>query len=160
MGIDIAWKTILDSLPPEALVVMDRLMDLDWPLFRESPLEICHPNPFARHEWKGKVVSLDEASSDDIDENSLVFCLLSGRTKGYWDGESAGIALIKDGRWVAWETWWGPTGDGFNHDAYGGSEVIYVATHPEVLRTRGLGENGRHLCGLTLPSDKPPSFIS
>ncbi len=46
-----------------------------------------------------------------------------------WDGEECGVLVLKDGRFVAWETWWGPTGSGFSCDAYGGdAEILFGAT--------------------------------
>lgn len=44
-----------------------------------------------------------------------------------YDGDECGVALLTDGRYVAWETWWGPTGSGFSCDAYGGDAVVVFA---------------------------------
>lgn len=41
-----------------------------------------------------------------------------------YDGDECGIAQLHDGRFVAWETWWGPTGSGFCCDAYGGDAIV------------------------------------
>jgi hypothetical protein len=112
-------------------------------------------SPFSRGDWSGEVVSLDDAEDSFVSEDSLYRVLVSGESAPDWDGESCGIALINDGRWIAWVSSWGPTGSGFSRDAYGGNATIYVANSPEILRQRALGSEGRMLCGIPYQSDLP-----
>lgn len=58
--------------------------------------------------------------------------------------ESAGIVELVDGRYVAWESSWGPTGSGFHPDAYGGTADILFAATEEAARG-ALSEKAREL---------------
>ena len=58
--------------------------------------------------------------------------------RGVWDGTAAAVVQLKDGRWVAWESSWGPTGDGFNADAYGGDANVFFASSLEQAIVYGL----------------------
>ena len=113
-------------------------------------------NPFSRYDWSGEVVSLDETDADPVPEDSLYKLLVAGETPERWDGEVSGIALINDGRWIAWSTFYGPTGHGFCNDAYGGNATIFVASSPETLRQMALGAEGRMLCGIPYQDELPP----
>lgn len=112
-------------------------------------------NPFNRYEygkescsWHGKIVSLDGTSADDFEDDALDELLAAGSTpKEDWDGDVAGAARLKDGRIVGWETNWGPTGNGFAEDAYGGDATIYVGGTLDVVMWQGLSAEGRRLCG-------------
>lgn len=51
-----------------------------------------------------------------------------------WDGSCAGLAQLNDGFFIAWASWWGPTGSGFYGDAYGGgAEVFFSQCADDVL---------------------------
>jgi hypothetical protein len=106
-------------------------------------------SPFSRGEWTGEartvgdVASDHEWTEDDIDE-----VIGYDEDDDKWDGTCAGVVKLKDGRYVAWESWWGPTGDGFSMDAYGGnSDFTIAATLDEAVRF-GLTDAGRKRLGL------------
>jgi hypothetical protein len=85
--------------------------------------------PWRRGEWHGALVSLDGVSSADFGEEDVAEVIAYEETKdSKWDGNAAGVVRLKDGRFVAWEAAWGPTGDGFSKDAYGGNAAILFAT--------------------------------
>jgi hypothetical protein len=130
----------------------------DWAIgngFNPPPANMPYPNPFSRHNWEGRVESVDGTDDKEVPENSFVFLLAGGDSGQDWDGYSAGVALIEDGRWICWYTDWGPTGDGFSCDAYDGDATIYVATDPREFQKKALGSEGRMLCGWALTSDLP-----
>ncbi len=140
------------------------MKDLDleielWTRWRES-LGVNEPdwprvNPFSRYDWTGSIYSIDGTDDSEVSEDSCLFLLVAGSTPSGWDGEASGIALLKDGRWIAWCESWGPTGDGFNRDAYGGNGTIYVGRNPESLRAQALGSEGRFLCGIPFAFELP-----
>lgn len=114
----------------------------------DTTLTMPHVNPFNRRgDWYGKIQSFDEALETDFTGDALEELLFAGDSGGGWDGDVSGIAKLKDGRYVAWETTWGPTGDGFNQDAYGGDATIFVAMTLEDVAMKGLTPQGRELCG-------------
>lgn len=46
-----------------------------------------------------------------------------------WDGMTAGVVRLKDGRYAAWQAFWDCTGNGFCCDAYGGtSDIVFART--------------------------------
>lgn len=98
----------------------------------------------ARHGWRGELISADGASVEDFSESDVAEVLQYAETADAWDGETAGVIRLKDGRFVAWEADWGPTGDGFCCDAYGGTaDLVFGQTQDAVLsrlteRARGL----------------------
>lgn len=65
-----------------------------------------------------------------------------------YDGTSAAVFQLKDGRFVAFETFHGPTGDGFHEDAYGGDATLFFASDLRVLVNAALTDEGRRLCGV------------
>lgn len=83
--------------------------------------------PWSRYEWSGKFISADEAPVDDFSRDDVDAVLAFGTTGDTWDGDTAGVARLKDGRIIAWESSYGPTGSGFSHDTYGGDADIIVA---------------------------------
>lgn len=101
--------------------------------------------PWNRHEWSGSFVSVDGCQTSDITIDDVALLLAYGDTgRNDWDGESAGIAQLVDGRYIAWESNWGPTGSGFCHDAYGGTaDILFAET--EDAATRAISEQGREL---------------
>lgn len=118
-------------------------------------IDLVYPNPFSRYGWCGQCISLDDAPNDIPEDDDIIEVIGQGDTGEGWDGNSAGIVLLKDGRYVGWSTWWGPTGSGFCDDAYGGDEDFYVSYDLGIMIRRGLDAEGRRLCGLALPSDLP-----
>jgi len=100
--------------------------------------------PWSRGEWHGEFVSLDGAAIDDFGESDVDAVLAYGDTGDGWDGESAGIARLRDGRFISWESNWGPTGSGFSADAYGGDADIWFATTAGAALEK-ISERGREL---------------
>ena len=90
----------------------------------------CSETPLDRGSWDGRLISLDGASTDDFVDTELDEILAYGETAPGWDGNAAGVLRLKDGRFVAWESDWGPTGSGFSADAYGGTADIAFAHTP------------------------------
>lgn len=105
-------------------------------------------NPFNRGDWTGRLVSLDGTPTDDFTETDVAEVVASGATDDYWDGTAAAILRLKDGRFVAYETFWGPTGNGFSADAYGGEADLKFAHDLDTVTRLGLTDDGRELCGL------------
>ncbi len=90
----------------------------------------CSQAPWERGEWHGELISLDGCPNHDFTMDDVDVVLGYGDSGDGWDGEAAGIARLKDGRYVAWESNWGPTGSGFDCDAYGGDADIAFALTP------------------------------
>jgi len=91
-------------------------------------LEQIYPAPWARGEWTGELISADGASAADFEEEDVAHVVWWASTDADdWDGYTAGVVVLKDGRYVAWEADWGPTGNGFSYDAYGGTADIIFA---------------------------------
>lgn len=110
-------------------------------------------NPFGIFDdyksWHGHVVSVDGTPTGPFAEADLDKIIFAGATdEGAWDGECAAVVLLKDGRYVAWETTWGPTGDGFSEDAYGGDADVYFASTLDAAVNMGLTQEGRALAGV------------
>jgi len=77
--------------------------------------------------WNGEYISLDDCLAGPIlteDVAEVVHHYMNGDR---WDGKEIAILKLTDGRYVGWETWYGPTGSGFFADAYGGDVDIYFA---------------------------------
>lgn len=105
--------------------------------------------PFFRHDWSGRLISLGGAPTDDFTEEDVAEVIAQGEEDhgGGWDGECAAVLRLKDGRYVSYETFWGPTGDGFCADAYGGTADLQFAYDEATVVRWGLTDNGRKLCG-------------
>jgi hypothetical protein len=91
--------------------------------------------PWARGEWHGLFVSVDGTATDDFTEADIDHLVVFGTTPSdEWDGDEAGVVLLRDGRYASWESSWGPTGSGFSADAYGGeADIFFAATLPLAL---------------------------
>ena len=110
-------------------------------------MSLVRSNPFERGDWHGKIWSIDNnISLSDFTIDDLDKIIIQGETGAGWDGYCAGIALLKDGRYVSWESSWGPTGHGFGADAYGGEAEIYVASTLLEAMKFGLTPSSRDLC--------------
>lgn len=110
-----------------------------------TPDDCGHDVPWNRGAWHGSFVSLDGAVTDDFVEADIERVIAFGTTHpNDWDGSSAGIVLLKDGRFCSWESGWGPTGSGFSEDAYGGDADIMFATTADAARN-GISERAREL---------------
>lgn len=95
-------------------------------------------SPFARTNWHGRLFTTDGADVTDFTESDLDSVLWYYCDSDVWDGIAAGIARLKDGRIVSWETSYGPTGDGFNKDAYGGDTDILCSLDVPTALMHGL----------------------
>jgi len=95
-----------------------------------------YPAPWDRHQWTGEFVSVDETPTSDFLEEDVAEVLEYAHTPiKDWDGETVGIVRLKDGRIVAWEAVWEPTGNGFSCDAYGGTaDIIFGSDIEHVSR--------------------------
>lgn len=82
--------------------------------------------PWNTSSWEGKMESVDGTPTSKIDKEDVQWVFANGNTsKDDWDGQTATIVLLNDGRFAGWESWWGPTGTGFIYDAYGGNAVVW-----------------------------------
>jgi hypothetical protein len=101
--------------------------------------------------WHGKRVSLDGVSVGDFMPSDIAEVIFQGQEPedgDDWDGKCVAVIKLKDGRLVAWETWWGPTGNGFMEDAYGGEEDLYFASDLRVIVNAALSDEGRRMAGV------------
>jgi hypothetical protein len=117
-------------------------------------------SPFNRGEWHGQIRTFDDTSVEDFMDEDLDTIVAYDETDDEWDGDVAGIALLKDGRFVTWETFYGPTGDGFSEDAYGGDADIIVSSDLHTAVTLGLTDRGRARLGFAddpAPEDDQPT---
>lgn len=105
--------------------------------------------------WSGDVsVHGDVSDSVEWAENDIEQVIAYDETGDEWDGQVAGLVKLKDGRYVAWETFYGPTGHGFSEDAYGGDATIVIAATQDDANRYALTDAGRKLLGLAVPGDK------
>lgn len=104
-------------------------------------------SPF-RQSWTDKSLrSLDGTSTEEFSEEDIAEVLYEGETPDDWDGKVAAVFRLKDGRLVAYETWWGPTGSGFCEDAYGGDAELLLASDLRLV-VNELSDEGRRLAGV------------
>jgi hypothetical protein len=104
-------------------------------------------NPFNRGQWEERFVSLDDTPASDFTEDDVAEVVAAGESGDRWDGTVAAVLRLKDGRFVSYETFYGPTGDGFSLDAYGGDADLKFGATLEVVQRLGLTDEGRRLCG-------------
>lgn len=98
--------------------------------------------------WTEKSLrSLDGTSVEEFVEGDIAEVLYEGETPDDWDGKVTAVFKLKDGRLVAYETWWGPTGSGFCEDAYGGDAELLIASDLRLL-VNELSDEGRRLAGV------------
>lgn len=67
-------------------------------------------------------------------------------------GDNSAVVVRLQDRYACWEAFSDVTGDSFYGDAYGGG-VVYFAHNLDLLTSKGLTAEGRHLCGLSLPHE-------
>lgn len=108
-------------------------------------------NPFNRHTWSGRLIAHDGASDADFTEDDVAAVVAEGASGDEWDGTVAAVLVLKDGRFVSYETFYGPTGNGFSEDAYGGDADLHFAPTYEAVVRWGLTDEGRRLCGIPNP---------
>lgn len=119
------------------------------------PTALPSVHPFDRGQWSGRLISVDGTDTTDFNDrpDEPAEVIAAGDTGSGWDGDSAGVARLTDGRFVAWDTNWGPTGDGFYEDAYGGDADIFFGATEEAVVWMGLSAFARTLCGY--PAERP-----
>jgi len=99
----------------------------------EIGIDDMHEVPWSRSSWHGELVSLGGCPASDFTRDDIARVIAWGTTdKDDWDGSCAGLVLLKDDRYVAWESGWGPTGSGFCEDAYGGDADVIFARHADM----------------------------
>lgn len=105
----------------------------------DKELDKISPAPWERHGWTGELTSPDGTPTDDFTRNDVARVVWFATTTPGWDGETTGCVQLRDGRFVAWEADWGPTGDGFFRDAYGGtSDLVFAKTEKAALAAMSL----------------------
>jgi hypothetical protein len=100
--------------------------------------------------WHGEYKSLDGVEAGPITASDVAEILYHGSTPQDWDGCEAVVMRLRDGRLVAYETSWGPTGNGFSEDAYGGDANLYFASanNLKLLVNMALTDEGRRLANI------------
>lgn len=126
--------------------------------FTKFCTEVGGQVPWHRINWTGKFLSFDDTPTTEFGPEDLDKVFAVGhRDTGSMDGEAAAIVLLKDGRWVAWESTWGPTGDGFCCDAYGGDANIYFSSSLADAIALGLSLDARDMLGLKIEEWSDPN---
>ena len=94
--------------------------------------------------WHGSFMN-DLGLSDDFDEDDVDYVVWSYEDgdRECWDGDCAAIVKLTDGRYITWESFWGPTGSGFSADAYGGGSDVHITTDLMKAVEFGLSETTR-----------------
>lgn len=113
--------------------------------------DLHYVNPFNRYTWHGRFVPIEGADASDFTEADVAEVVAHGATTDEWDGTAAAVLLLNDGRFVTYEAFYGPTGNGFSEDAYGGNADIYFAPTLDAAVRWGLTDEGRRLCGIEQP---------
>lgn len=100
--------------------------------------------------WHGEFKRVGNVKAGPFMPGDVQKILYAGEAGDDWDGTSVAVLALKDGRLVAWETIWGPTGNGFFEDAYGGDAEIWFAhsRHLKALINSALTDAGREIAGL------------
>lgn len=114
-------------------------------------IESMSDSPFHRRNWTGKIVSADGASTQDFAIDDVARIAHLGETDG-WNGTSAGVVELADGRFVSWESLFEPSGAGFYCDFYGGDADVFVA-RTEAAALSMISEQARELFDVRAVSD-------
>jgi hypothetical protein len=118
----------------------------------------CEPFSFAFDAgltlWHGTIEALDGCGTVAPSILDVADALTAESDTADWDGNSCALLTLADGRLMAWETTWGPTGDGFSADAYGGDATIYVARSRSIIARMGLSDAARAALGIDINGGK------
>lgn len=107
-------------------------------------IENINDAPWNRDKWTGELISVDGTSVEDFTMEDVEVLLAYGETPDDWNGSSAGVAELKDGRLISWESSYGPTGCGFRKNAYGGTaDILFSSTVQTAVRC--ISEQSREL---------------
>lgn len=109
-------------------------------------------------QWHGRWIVHGGVSDADFTAGDVAEVIASATTPDAWDGFSAAVLRLTDGRFVSFESFYGPTGSGFCDDAYGGDADIHVAPDFDTIVRFGLTDEGRAL--LEIDSPNPTERIS
>jgi hypothetical protein len=116
------------------------------PNVTENDIEVI--NPWNAATWDETLLTVDNASTKLPEISELQEILYQGSSGDEWDGTAVFVAKINDGRYMAYETFWGPTGDGFSEDAYGGDAEVWFGYNFKKLILQALTDAGRQLVGI------------
>lgn len=90
------------------------------------------PAPWSRSDWHGSLIAVGDPRTDidDVTRADVLHLVCWRGSDDRYEGDTAGVAQLRNHVFIAWEASYGPTGDGFNHDAYGGNADIFYGTTP------------------------------
>ena len=109
--------------------------------------------PFNTYSWHGGFHGWEGCDDSPFTEDDVAEVIAVGESGDEWDGSCAALMRLHDGRFACYSTFYGPTGDGFCDDAYGGDAEVWLArTQDEAVRFC-LGREGRRLLGIPDPED-------
>ena len=107
--------------------------------------------------YDGQMISLDGAPTGKIELEDVVEIIGQGDTG---DNSAVVVRLQHPKRrgklYACGDAFDDVTGSSFYGDAYGGDGVVYFAHDLDIIITKGLTAEGRHLCGLSLPHEIKP----
>lgn len=98
---------------------------------------------FGSANWFGSINAIGECSTDEPEISDVVEVVSHCETGDRFEGNSYAVVRLLDGRFLAWETWWGATGDGFFHDAYGGDSDVVVSMSLALICRLGISDEAR-----------------
>jgi hypothetical protein len=92
----------------------------------------------------GQIIAHNGVSDAMPDKEDVAEILIDMEYGDRWDGVTAAVVKLKDGRYMAWESFYGPTGSGFSNDAYGGDAVVHFSDDLEQIKLMALSDETRN----------------